>query len=102
MAKSKRNKPPTAADHLAAMKEGRWLPVDLSQLGEVGTVPGPDVRATLELASAYAAAEDPDYVSVSWDCQKRAQEFYNANGLGPTLDEIVRVGGSLVSSEEPE
>ena len=78
---------------LAALKAGVELPVDPRHMHEPGTYLGTDERAVHTLATAYQKAEDPEYVSVSWANQVRAAEFFNANGLIATLDEVVRVGG---------
>lgn len=68
---------------------------DLRTLRESGTYLGTEDKAALALARAIHASESSD-VSISWSAQERAQEFFNQHGLEKTLDEIVRLGGSLV------
>ncbi len=68
-----------------ALREGRVLPVTIDDLvygTAVGDVPGPDVRAVLELARAIDAGKP----SISWAAQEEARGFFNANGLAATLD----------------
>lgn len=92
----KRNRqPPSVAEKLQALKEGHELPVDLSILRPAGTHLDTDERAVLALARAFQHAEDPDYVSISWDCQVRASRFFNGHGLARTLERILELGGEL-------
>ena len=68
-----------------ALREGRVLPVTIDDLvygTAVGDVPGPDVRAVLELARAIDAGKP----SISWAAQEEARGFFNALGLAATLD----------------
>lgn len=84
----------TTAQKLAALRdEGRELPVtrdDLLYGTAVGDVPGPDVRAVLELATAIHRSESTD-CSVSWPAQERARVYFNEHGLAATLDEARRL-----------
>lgn len=84
---------PTVSEKLEALKHGRELPIDPRVMGVPGEWPDPDERAVLILAREYQKEADPDYVSVSWACQVRAADYFNANGLIKTLNEITRVGG---------
>lgn len=54
--------------------------------------PGPDGRAVLILASVLNET-GPRRAAVPWNLQEQAAAFYNDNGLGATLTEIVRLGG---------
>jgi hypothetical protein len=85
----------TTSQKLEALKRGIELPVDPYAMahGEVGQTPPTDERAVLTLAREYQRSEDPEYVSISWANQVRAADYFNANGLVETLNEIVRVGG---------
>ena len=74
---------------LEALQHGEEPKVDLREelaLERPGDVPGPDVRAIHELARRYQRDEDPDYVSISWANQVKAQDFFNEHGLAATLD----------------
>ncbi len=84
---------PTTKQKLEAIKHGRELPVDPRAMGVVGEVPATDERAVHILAREYQRAKDPDYVSISWACQVKAADYFNAHGLAATLKEILRVGG---------
>lgn len=86
----------TTKQKLAALREGRELPVDARALAlemRPGEYPDPDERAVLILSSMYQRAENPNYAAVSWANQERAAAYFNAHGLIATLDEIVRIGG---------
>lgn len=65
---------------------------DLKTLRPVGSYPGVEDRAALELARAIHRSES-DAVSVSWSAQQRAQDFFNEHGLVATLDECERLEG---------
>ena len=78
---------------LAALKEGRELPVDASKLWcstPVGGVPPTDERVVLKLARAIHAAEDVHCVT-SWSAQARAVAFYNEHGFAAALAESFRL-----------
>lgn len=65
---------------------------DLLYGTSIGDVPGPDVRAVLELAVAIHYAESTDRsVDASWSAQERAREFFNKHGLAATFDEARRL-----------
>ena len=85
----RKNKITTSHDRLAALREGRELPVTVDDLvySPVGQVPGPEVRAVLELASALHRSRSSD-CAVSWGAQEEAREFFNKNGLAATLTRI--------------
>ena len=56
----------------------------------IGDVPPPEIRAVLKLARAFQVEEGgPDYAT-SWANQERAQDYFNAHGLGATLDELFK------------
>ena len=102
-----RRKITTTADKLAALREGKELPVTVDDLvygTAVGDVPGPDVRAILELAEAmhYAASDEP---SISWPAQDKARSFFNEHGLAASLAmarqlEAWRKGPRIVAGHE--
>ena len=78
---------------LAALKEGRELPVDASKLWcstPVGGVPPTDERAVLKLARAIHAAE-AEHCVTSWSAQERAAAYFNEHGLAATLTEAFRL-----------
>ena len=77
-----------------AGKEPQVTPADLLSQ-EIGEVPLPEERAVLRLSSCIEASKDPDYCVVSWASQVEAMQYFNENGLGPTLTRIVELGGSL-------
>lgn len=47
-------------------------------------------KAARELSMAIHVSESTSCV-VSWNAQQRAQDYFNEHGLGPTLDEILRL-----------
>ena len=78
---------------MRALREGREPQVDVKNLWRstpVGGVPLPEERAVLRLARAIHAAEST-FCATSWSAQERAGEYFNANGLGATLDEATRL-----------
>jgi hypothetical protein len=77
-------------EKLAALKTGIELPVDPRNMGRPGDFLATDECAVLDLARAYQQKDDPDYVSISWECQVRAAEYFNTHGLLATLDEIAK------------
>ena len=87
-----RRRRPTVSQKLAALKQGRELPVDLT-LMRPGDYADTDERAVLDLARAYQRAEDPDNVVTSWANQERAMSYFAEHGLVATIDEIIRLGG---------
>ena len=87
---------PTVKDKLAAVKEGRDLPVDLMpHPSDIGRALDTDEKLVLDLARAYQHAEDPDYIAVSWANQERAMNYYNVYGFVDTLTELFRIEGEV-------
>lgn len=82
-------------DRIAALANGKELPVSLGDMmdQEVGSVPGPEVRAVLRLACAMHQAESDD-CAVSWSAQERARAYINKHGLAACLDEAARLESS--------
>lgn len=68
--------------------------IDLAalHLQPVGSYPGVEEKAALQLARAIHRAEATG-VATSWSAQQRAQEYANAHTLSETLDEIARLEG---------
>lgn len=89
-----RRKITTTKQKLEALREGREMPVTVDDLvygTEVGDVPGPDVRAVLELARVIDAHKP----SISWAAQEEARQYFNAHGLAATLDRARELEASL-------
>lgn len=89
-------RPPSTKAKLEALKNGAELPVDPATLYMIAE-PGPDERSVLILARLLQKQEDPDYVSVSWKCQVKAADYFNAHGLNETLKEILRLDPDALS-----
>jgi hypothetical protein len=77
---------------LDAAKAGKDLPVTLGDMmdQQVGTIPGPEVRAVMELSTAIHRAESVEW-SISWSAQEQARAFFNEHGFVATLDEATRL-----------
>lgn len=88
-------------DKIAALSRGENPQLTRAEYlgGEVGAVPGPDVRCTLRLARAIHRAESTSCVT-SWPAQERALAYYNAHGLGAALDECARLEAIPLASED--
>jgi hypothetical protein len=63
---------------------------DLHTQHQAGHHPNTEDRAAMHLASSIHYSES-DHCVISWDAQKRAQDFFNSKGLAATLDEITRL-----------
>ncbi len=77
-----------------AVAKRRASKVDFAKLQRAGTYCNLYEKLARDLARAYQRAENPDYSSISWACQLRAQEFFNEHGFEATLAEFCRVDGS--------
>lgn len=62
---------------------------DLRTLQQPGTELGLYEKLALDLAREFEREIDPDYVSISWKSQERAQDFFNARGFEATLDHMI-------------
>ena len=65
--------------------------VNLRQLKAPGSYLDLHEKITLELAREYQRQEDPDYVSVSWPNQERAQRYFNSHGFEKTLEHMLAI-----------
>lgn len=65
--------------------------VDFTVLRQPGTYLDLHEKLTLDLAREYQIAEDPDYVSISWPNQQKAQDYFNAHGFEQTLDHALEL-----------
>ena len=63
---------------------------DLHKQPDAGHYPNVEDKAARELSMAIHVSESTHCV-VSWEAQKRAQDYFNEHGLGATLDEIARL-----------
>jgi hypothetical protein len=79
----------TTSQKLAALKEGKELPVDPGHMHEPGTYLATDEKLVRDLAIAYQFRDDPDYASVSWENQVKAAKHFNEHGLNDTLDHML-------------
>lgn len=92
----------TPKARLDASKQGKDLPVTLGDMfdQQVGSVPGPEVRAVHDLARAIHYSESTE-CSVSWEAQERAREFFNLHGFVKTLDEMFRLKALQLPDARP-
>ncbi len=60
--------------------------VDLGELKRPGTYLNMYEKLAHELAAEIQWKKDPEYVSVDWDSQERAQGYFNEHGFEKTLD----------------
>ena len=65
--------------------------VDFRRLGQPGDYPDLHESLALDLAREYQKEEEPDYVSISWPNQERAQDYFNAHGFIDTLDHMIKL-----------
>jgi hypothetical protein len=63
--------------------------------------PGIEEKAILQLAKAYEMTRDVDYVSVSWENQEKALNYFNEHGLARTLNEQFRILAALPKLSPP-
>lgn len=77
-------------EDMQVLKEGGIPQIDVNELWMIAE-PRPHERAVLRLARVLS----PDDVSVPWEAQVKAVDYYNKHGLIATLNEIVKQGGSL-------
>ena len=83
MAKRRQTRSSTRVDEMMSRK------VDFRRLGKPGDYPDLHGKVALDLAREYQKQEDPDYVSISWPNQERAQDYFNAHGFEKTLDHML-------------
>jgi len=86
---ARRPKRPTTREKLDALKRGVETPVDVNTLWRVEH-PDVEERAVLQLARALHRSRSTG-CAVSWEAQKEAAAYFNANGLARTLDEMFRL-----------
>lgn len=67
--------------------------VDLAKPMAVGSYLNLHEKITLELATEYQREGNPDYVSVSWPNQVKAQDYFNEHGFEDTLDHMLELRG---------
>lgn len=63
--------------------------VDFRRLGKPGECSDLHEKLARDLAREYQRQEDPDYVSISWANQERAQAYFNQHGFVETLNHML-------------
>lgn len=74
-------------------------PVDMSKLESPGSYLSTEESAAHKLARAIHYSES-DACSVSWDAQKRAQEYINKKGLAAALTLATELEGQRAKADE--
>lgn len=74
-----------------AVEERMAEKVDLRRLEQPGTYPDLHTKLALELATEIERESDPNYVSVSWPSQEKAQDYFNEHGFVETLDYMIKL-----------
>lgn len=62
--------------------------VDLGKLRPVGSYPDLNEKAARELSVEIEHEKNPDYISISWESQQEAQDFFNEHGFIETLERL--------------
>ena len=72
--------------------------VDLSKLSLPGDYSSLHEKLCRDLAREYQRQQDPDYGSISWENQVRAQDYFNEYGFVKTLNHLTELQGAVDSS----
>ncbi len=72
--------------------------VDFNAQNDAGSHLDLHEKVALQLARAYEKSENPDYVMISWANQVKAQDYFNEHGFAATLDHMLEVEKSGVTS----